>query len=333
MAPPTARRTGFSKRAQYGTFFGYIAAVAGALIGAGVLVLSLIDHSAFSGARTLAADVAAPAGTVVAVSRSSAHDAGSLVSGWLTWGSTNARMAREIEVARVQLAEARALQGENARLKALLGLREGPGEAGARPVAFARLINSTGSSLRRFATISAGRSEGVTTGMPVRSPLGLVGRALEVGSHSARVLLITDPESVVPVRRARDGLPAFALGHGDGTLQIRLINLGPNPLKPGDVFVTSGAGGLYWPDTAVAVVMQPNRDGATARVLSDPTTSEFVAVEPVFAEAIGMGEALLPPPAPPAPAKPAKKPKGAGKQNKGEAKSGVAPAPAPAGPR
>jgi len=72
-----------------------------------------------------------------------------------------------------------------------------------------------------------------------------------------------------------------------------------------------------------------------ARVLSDPTTSEFVAVEPVFAEAIGMGEALLPPPAPPAPAKPAKKPKGAGKQNKGEAKggAGTAPARAPAGPR
>ena len=29
MAPPNARRTGFSKRAQYTTFFGYLAAIAG----------------------------------------------------------------------------------------------------------------------------------------------------------------------------------------------------------------------------------------------------------------------------------------------------------------
>jgi len=309
MAPPTARRTGFSKRAQYGTFFGYIAAFAGALVGAGVLVVSLLDHTAFSGARSFAADVAAPAGTAVAVGRSGAHEAGSVLSGWLTWGSTNARMAKEVELARVQLVEARALRNENARLKALLGLRDGAGTDASRPVAFARLINSTGSSLRRFATVSAGRADGVATGMPVRSPLGLVGRVLEVGSHSARVLLITDPESVVPVRRARDGLAAFALGHGDGTLQIRLINLGPNPLKPGDVFVSSGAGGLYWPDTAVGVVMEVNRDGAVARVLSDPTASEFVAVQPIFAEAVGMSAALLPPPQPPAPPKPPRKPK------------------------
>jgi rod shape-determining protein MreC len=236
----------------------------------------------------------------VAVGRNSIEDAGSTLYGYFTWGSTNARMAKELELARVRLAEARAVENENARLKALLGLREaGPDAAGSdagHPVTYARLINSTASSLRRFATISAGRVQGVTPGMPVRSPLGLVGRVLEVGSQTARVLLVTDPESVVPVRRAADGLAAYATGHGDGTLQIRLITLGINPLKPGDVFVTSGSGGLYRPDTAVGVVMSVTRDGAVARVLSDPTSSEFVAVDPVFAEVAKMPEALAPVP-------------------------------------
>lgn len=294
MAPPNTRRTGFSRRAQYGTFFGYVAALAGALVGGGVLLVSLLDREAFSGVRGVASDVIAPAGTVVAAGRAGAHDVGATLYGWLTWGNTNKRMAQELEVARVRLAEARAVNEENARLKALLGLTANlaPGEP--RPVAHARLIQSSATSLRRFATISAGTEQGVTVGMPVRSPLGLVGRVLEVSSRTARVLLVTDPESVVPVRRARDGLAAFAQGHGDGVLQVKLISLGINPLKPGDVLVTSGSGGLYRPGLAIGVVTELTRDGAVAKVLSDPTSSEFVAVEPVYAVAAGMPEALAP---------------------------------------
>ena len=62
---------------------------------------------------------------------------------------------------------------------------------------------------------------------------------------SSRVLLLTDSESVVPVRRAKDDVVAFAEGRADGSLRLRLINLGVNPIKVGDVFVTSGSGGLY----------------------------------------------------------------------------------------
>lgn len=303
MAPPSTRRTGFSKRAQYGTFFGYIAALVGALVGGGVLLVSLFDHGAFSGLRGVAADVVAPAGEAVAVSRSGAQDAGATLYSWFTWGSTNKRMAEELKVARVRLAESRAVEEENARLKALLTLRQGSVAGATSPVAVARMIQSSAASLRRFATISAGRDEGVAVGMPVRSALGVVGRVLEVAPHTSRILLVTDPESVVPVRRARDGLPAFAQGHGDGTLQIRLISLGINPLKPGDVFVTSGSGGLYHPNTAIGVVTSVTRDGAMARVLSDPTASEFVQVDSVFAQAAGMPQALEPPPAPPPPKK------------------------------
>lgn len=313
MAPPNTRRTGFSKRAQYGTFFGYLAAMVGVLVGAAVLLISILNKDAFTGVRGMASDVVAPAGMAVSAGRSGVHDVGTTIYGWFTWGSTNARMKRELELARVRLAEARAIDEENGRLKALLAMRQDMSGNGLQPVTFARLINSTASSMRRFATISAGRDKGVQVGMPVRSPLGLVGRVLEVAQHTARVLLITDPESVVPVRRTNDGLPAFVQGRGDGTLQVRLISLGVNPLKPGDVFVTSGSGGLYHPNTAVGAVMQVTRDGAIARVLSDPSTSEFVMVEPVFAEAAGMPQALVPVPdaplggAPKAKSKPKKK--------------------------
>ena len=293
MAPPANRRSGYSRRAQYSNFFAYVAGTLGVLVGAIVFIVSMADHSAYSGLRALAADVTEPAARMTAAGRRTANDAADVLGGYFTWGNENVRLKREVALARVRQVEASALAGENRRLKGLLNLAEGT----PKPVANAWLIASTGSSTRRFATISVGKSAGVKTGMAVRTPLGLVGRVLEVGQLSARVLLVADSESVVPVRRASDGMPAFASGKGDGSLQLRLLSLGINPLKPGDAFVTSGSGGLYWPGTPIAVVTTLTRDGAMARVLADPAASEMVAVMPAWDP---VTDATLPPPPVPA---------------------------------
>jgi rod shape-determining protein MreC len=83
------------------------------------------------------------------------------------------------------------------------------------------------------------------------------------------------------VRRAKDDVIAFAEGRGDGLLRIRLVNLGINPLKVGDLMVTSGAGGYYRPGVAVAVISQITPDGGIARLIAEPSATNFVAVEPV----------------------------------------------------
>lgn len=160
----------------------------------------------------------------------------------------------------------------------MLGLKDKEVE----PVVVARLVGSTSSSPRRFAYLGAGRSDGVTIGMPVRSARGVVGRILEVGASSSRVLLLTDSESVLPVRRAKDDTVAFAEGRGDGKLRIRLINLGINPIEKGDLFVTSGAGGFYRPGVAVAIVDEVTNDGGVAHLVSDPASADFVSVEPIW---------------------------------------------------
>ncbi len=302
MPPPNNRRSGFSKRAQFNVFYGYIAGIVGLLLGAVLVVVSLKSHDAFSDARGVAADAAAPIARAVAVGRDDGRSVFSAIGGFFTSGARNARMQKEIEVARVRLAEAEDLRAENARLKALLGI---PREV-VQPVATARLIASTPGSSRRFATLSVGANVGVAVGMPVRSALGLVGRVLEVSAKTARILLVTDGESLVPVRRARDGVDAFAQGNGDGRLVLKLINLGPNPLQPGDVMVTSGSGGLYHPGIGVAVVTELTRDGAFAKVLSDPSTSEFVLVDQPFSASVGIPAVDIEPPASAKPIKPGK---------------------------
>jgi rod shape-determining protein MreC len=278
MAPSPQRRPGFSRRAQYTTFFGYIAGVLGALLGGALLIIAITSPSSFSGLRNLGRDASSPVGGIAARSRSGSYNLFESIGAYFAAGSQNASLRRQLAARQAQLVEGQALAEENRRLKALLGLAQ----SDPKPVVFARLTSSTASSTRRFATLSAGSSSGVEIGMPVLSPLGLIGRVLEVGHATSRVLLITDGESVVPVRRASDSIPGFAQGRADGTLQIKLISLGINPLKRGDAFVTSGTGGLYHPGTPIAVVETLTRDGAIARLLSDPAASEYVAVEPIW---------------------------------------------------
>ena len=278
MAPPSSRRSGHSRRAQYGQFTGYVLAAIGAALGAVLLGISLWRPTSFNGLRGAAADTVAPAGEAGAVVRTEGQGLFETISGYLEAGAQNARLKEEMELARIRLKEAEAVREENARLKALLGFRESE----VQPIAVARLVGSTATSTRRFAYLGAGREQGVGIGMPVRSPRGVVGRVLEVGDDSARVLLLGDSESVIPVRRAKDEVVAFAEGRGDGRLRIRLINLGINPLKKGDVFVTSGAGGYYRPGIAVAIVQQVTADGAVAAVISDPAATDFVSIEPIW---------------------------------------------------
>ena len=278
MEPSPKRRPGYSRRAQFTTFFGYFAGMLGVLLGGILLIIAIASPASFSGLRNLGRDATAPVGTIAARSRTGGYSLFEAIGGYFAAGSQNASLKRQLAVARTRLVEGQALAEENRRLKALLGLAQ----SDPKPVVFARLTGSSASSSRRFATLSAGTSSGVEIGMPVRSPLGLVGRVLEVGHITSRVLLVTDGESVVPVRRASDSIPGFAQGRADGTLQIKLISLGINPLKRGDAFVTSGAGGLYRPGTPIAIVETITRDGAIARLLSDPSASEFVAVEPVW---------------------------------------------------
>ena len=282
MAAPNARRPGFSRRAQYSTFASYVAAFAGVGVGLILLAVSSGQEQRFAGLRALAGDAGAPAATVAASARTRGVGVWDVLAGYFTSGAQVARLESDLAKARVDLAEQDALRQENARLKATLGLAEGD----PRPVAITRLIGSTSSSTRRFAMIGAGSSQGVRVGMAVRSPLGLVGRVIEVGAISARVLLITDADSTVPVRRASDGIQGYATGRGDGTIQIRLGTTGVNPLKRGDAIVTSGSGGIYRPGEAVAVVVALTPDGAIARPLSDPGQTDFVVVQSVYQEAL-----------------------------------------------
>lgn len=281
------RRPGFSRRRHYGVFLGYVLAVAGALVGAALLALSAFNPPLFAGLRMTAASVTTPVASALSGAGQAILSVPRAVGTYFFVHSENERLKREVASTRALLTRARTINYDNRRLRVLLHLRE----RSAEPVVTARLVASTPSSTRRFALLNAGRFDGVSPGMPVRGPDGLIGRVTETGLNAARVLLLVDPASVVPVRRARDGLPAIAAGRGDGAVDIRSVNTTEARFGAGDLFVTSGTGGIYAPGIPVARVVAGGRDTVLGRTVASPDTLDFALVERPFSP--------LPPPPPP----------------------------------
>mgnify|MGYP002777054976 CR=1 FL=1 len=283
MAAPAGPRPGWSRRAQYGLFFAFLAAIAGIIVGLVLLALSVVSPKSYQAVRGAALDVMAP--VTVAFSDVSATVSGLASGAGAYWDAADQNAALKAQNTRLrqQILTANAVIQENRQLKATLRLREELREA----VAAGRIVGSSFQSPRRFAILSVGTSDGVTVGMPVRAAAGLVGRVIDAGANASRVLLVSDRANVVPARILRGGIPVISTGRGDGTVDIRPLEVGRNPFKRGDIIVTSGTGGLYPPLVPVARVIRLDDDGAIGIPLADPSEASFALVERPFEPAAG----------------------------------------------
>ena len=287
MAPPGGPRPGWSRRAQYGLFFSFLLAVAGLVIGLVLLALSLVAPKSYASVRGVALDATAP---VTSGLRAMTATVGGIFTGagnYWDAAHQNAQLKRERELMLQRIIEAKAISQENSELKAALQLREHSRST----VASGRIVGSSFSSPRRYAIFSAGTADGVRVGMPVRSAQGLIGRVIDSGALSSRILLISDRASIVPARILRGGQPVISQGRGDGTVDLRPLEVGHNPFKRGDIVITSGTGGLYPPLIPIARVVRLDDDGAIARPLADPSSISFAMVEQPYEPAAVAEEA------------------------------------------
>jgi rod shape-determining protein MreC len=96
----------------------------------------------------------------------------------------------------------------------------------------------------RSAMVGVGRDHGLKPGFPVISADGLVGRVTETGRGVARVLLLTDISSRIPVFAGRNGVRALMVGDNGASPKLTYA---PNSggIEVGDEVSTSGVGGLF----------------------------------------------------------------------------------------
>jgi rod shape-determining protein MreC len=163
---------------------------------------------------------------------------------------------RERDLA-LSVARLDALEKENARLRAL---REALPPLVTRSQV-AEVISNELTPLRQRLLINRGaRNAEAFRSQAVVDARGLLGQIVRVGPWSAEIILITDPEHATPVELVRNGLRSIAVGAGN-TNELLLPYLAVNSdVKPGDLLVTSGLGGVYPAGYPVAVVTGIKRD-------------------------------------------------------------------------
>lgn len=182
-----------------------------------------------------------PAGAIASVVNA-VHDLASL-------RAENVRLREQNERLLQWQAAARRLDSENQSLRAQLNFVPGPDPS----FITARIVGDTGGAFVHSMLINAGSRDGVRKGQAVMAGDVLVGRIAEVGERSARVLLLTDINSHVPV--VVEGSRAKAILTGDNTDRPRLNYLSPNVAAgQGDRVVTSGHGGAFPPGIPIGVI-------------------------------------------------------------------------------
>ena len=278
MAAGAGPRPGWSRRAQYGLFVGFVVAVAAIIVGLIMLTLSLVAPKSYSAIRGAAIDVTAPISGALREVTTTITGLASGAGDYWNAASQNGELKRQRAALMRRMVEAKAIALENQELKKALALRERE----RRVVATGRIVGSSFESPRRFAVLSIGSGDGVQVGMPVRAADGLIGRVIETGRLASRVLLVTDRANIVPARLMRGGQPVIATGRGDGTIDVRPLEVGKNPFVKGDLIITSGTGGLYPPLVPIAKVIRLDDDGAIALPLADPGRQSIAMVEPPF---------------------------------------------------
>jgi rod shape-determining protein MreC len=127
--------------------------------------------------------------------------------------------------------------------------------------------------------IGRGRNSGISDGYPAINLYGLVGRVYETGERSARILLLTDLNSRIPVMADRSNARAILVG--DNSPFPRLDYVGRRPdIEPGDRIVSSGDDGVLPRGLPVGEAV-PTRDGGwRIRLYSDQAPVDFVWIWP-----------------------------------------------------
>lgn len=160
---------------------------------------------------------------------------------------------------------------ENARLRALLGLRPRIEVA----TSSAEILYDTQDPFTRKVVIDRGDTQGVVLGSPVVDETGVLGQVTRVYPLTSEVTLVTDKDAAVPVVNVRTQQRGVAYG----TAQARDMELrfmaGNADVQVGDTLQTSGLDGVYPAGLPVAKVISVDRraDSAFARIVLVPLSS------------------------------------------------------------
>ena len=206
----------------------------------GLMLLGKADVLLAERARMALADALAPIYGVLAEPLATARDAVDNAREMLTLYEDNARLRQENETLRRWQSVAMALDAENTTLKADLHWVPDPTPS----YVTARVVADAGGVYARAVLLSAGPNHSIAKGQIALDDRGLVGRVTELGSRSARVLLLTDMNSRIPVILEVSRAHAMLAGNNGARPRLMFWPEGVQPAE-GERVVTSAEANAF----------------------------------------------------------------------------------------
>ncbi|SEM22500.1 rod shape-determining protein MreC [Roseovarius azorensis] len=185
----------------------------------------------------------------------------------------NQDLRRELQQMKAWKEAALQLEQENARLLDLNNVQLDPRLTFVTGVVMA----DSGSPFRQSVLINVGMRDGIMDGWAAMDGLGLVGRVSGVGRNTARVILLTDTSSRVPVTIQPSGQTALVVGDNSLAPLIDFVEA-PDQVRPGDRVLTSGDGGVFPAGLLVGQLATDPRGRMRLRIAADYERLEFLRV-------------------------------------------------------
>ena len=231
------------------------------------------DTDAYGRPRTLSDRVLAPVGDIAATPGRLTGEGIDGVRGYFFAVSENRRLRAELKNMQQWRDVAVALRDTNERYRAILGLKTDPPIA----MASARIVTDSRGPFANARLANAGREKGIKPGNPVMSENGLVGRVIGVTEGVSRVLLLTDVASRTPVMIDRTNARAILTGDGGPNPRMEYLR-GQNPVRSGDLVLTSGDGGVFPRGLPVGVVVRGLDGRWRVALASDKAAVDYVRI-------------------------------------------------------
>jgi rod shape-determining protein MreC len=167
----------------------------------------------------------------------------------------NLELTARLRLANLQLQRFAALEEENRRLR---DMRENSAGVAERALV-ASIMNVDLDPFRHRVLLDKGAVDGVFKGQAVLDAEGIFGQVSKVNVQTAEAILISDAEHAIPVQSNRSGLRTIAVGTGDpDRLSLPFVTTEAD-LKPGDLLLSTGMGGVFPPGYPVAEVTRVDR--------------------------------------------------------------------------
>lgn len=219
----------------------------------GLLFLGHTKPAYVEKTRIQVVDAIAPTLTLISKPLSMINTMTTRIQSYRSLMTENARLRVENALLVRWQNTALSLEHENKELRNLLNYKAEP----ALSFISARVIADTGSAYIRSLIVTSGKLDGVKEGMAAMTGDGLVGRVVEVGKWTSRILLITDLNSRIPVKIT--GTSDNAILAGDNALVPKLLYFPQDTtIRTGARVLTSGHGGILPPNLPVGIVSKVN---------------------------------------------------------------------------